>query len=227
MSMQTTKTMPTTEQLEYDELTRKIRIATAKLRISQEGVDISSISQQNIDNIMRIFDDMEHFQRDTQQKISNIQQSANIQIQKINQDADKKFGDVQKRYQDLIKSLKEGHPQEIREEQVQHAVVQPIVEEVREKTREEKVSEITDTVLRAMRDTVYKRIDEIMNTVDTRAEITVGGGIDASENVIGELVDHTKQMTVESAIIGAEEMPDDKTIPTIVSETVKKTEEDN
>jgi len=196
--------MPTAEQLECDELTRKIRLATAKLRISQEGVDISSISQQDIDNIMRIFDDMEHFQRDTQQKISNIQQSANIQIQKINQDADKKFGDIQKRYQDLIKSLKEGHPQEIKEEQIQDVVTQP-VGDVREKTREEKVSEITDTVLRAMRDTVYKRIDEIMKTADTRAEITIERGVDVSQDITEELADHTKQTTVESAIIDTEE----------------------
>lgn len=224
MNIQTTKTMPTPEQLEYDELTMKIRFATAKLRISQEGVDVSSISQQNIDNIMRIFDDTEHFQRDTQQKISNIQQSASIQIQMINKDADKKFGDIQKRYQDLIKSLKEGHPQEIQEEQVQDAVTQPIVEEIREKAHEDKVSEITDIVLRAMKDTIYKRVDEIMKTADTRVEVTIERGIDAE--VVEELADHTKQMTVESAITDTEERPDGKDIP-IVSGTVKKTEEDN
>lgn len=228
MSIQTIKTTPTPEQLEYDELTKKMRIATAKLRISQEGVDVSSISQQNMDKIMRIFDDMEHIQRDVQQKTSKIQQDANIQTQKVNQEAGKKFGDIQKRYQDLIKSLKEGHSQEIKEEQVvQETMAQPIVEEVREKTHEEKVSEITDVVLRSMRDSVYKRVDEIMKTVDTRAEVTIGRGVDASHDVIEELVDNTKQMTVESAIIGPGDKPDDKDIPTIASETMKKTEEDS
>src|SRR3990167_4119083 len=159
--------MPTPEQLEYEELTKKMRLTTAKLRIAQEGVDVSSISQQNMDKIMRIFDDMEYIQRDSQQKTSKIQQDANIQTQKVNQEIGKKFGDVQKKYQDLIKSLKEGHHQEIKEEQVvHHEVAQPIedviVEEVREKTHEENVSQITDVVLRAMRDSVYKRVDEIM-----------------------------------------------------------------
>lgn len=218
---------PTPEQLEYDELTRKMRLTTAKLRIAQEGIDVSSISQQNMDKIMRIFDDMEHIQRDNQQKTSKIQQDANIQTQKLNQETGKKFGDVQKRHQDLIKSLKEDHPQEIREEHVvQETIAQPIVEEVREKTHEEKVSEITDVVLRAMRDSVYKRVDEIMKTVDTRAEVTIGRGVNASQEVIEELVDHTKQMTVESAMIGPEDKPADSAIPMITKEMMKNTEEE-
>lgn len=227
MNKQTIKMTPTTEQLEYEELTKKMRLTTAKLRIAQEGVDISSISQQNMDKIMRIFDDMEHIQRDSQQKTSKIQQDANIQTQKVNQETGKKFGDVQKKYQDLIKSLKEDHPQEIREEQAaQEVIAQPIIEEVREKTHEEKVSEITDVVLRSMRDSVYKRVDEIMKTVDTRAEVTIGRGVNVSQEVIEELVDHTKQTTVESSIISPEERQEDKDISTITPEMMKKTEEE-
>jgi hypothetical protein len=227
MNKQTIRMTPTPEQLEYEELTKKMRLTTAKLRIAQEGIDISSLSQQDMDKIMRIFDDMEHIQRDNQQKTSKIQQDANIQTQKLNQETGKKFGDVQKKYQDLIKSLKEGHPQEqLPEQAAQDVVAQPIVEEVREKTHEDKVSEITDVVLRAMRDSVYKRIYEIMKTIDTRAEVTIGRGVDASHEVIEELVDHTKQMTVESAMISPEERPDDKDIPTITPEMTKKTEEE-
>lgn len=227
MNKQNVRPMPTPEQLEYDELTKKMRLTTAKLRIAQEGIDVSSISQQNMDKIMRIFDEMEHIQRDAQQKTSKIQQDTNIQTQKVNQETSKKFGDIQKKYQDLIKSLKEGHPQEIKEEQVaQDAILQPIVEEVREKTHEEKVSEVTDVVLRAMRDSVYKRVDEIMKTVDTRAEVTIGRGINASQEVIEELVDHTRQMTVESAIIGSGDKPADSAIPIITKEMMKKTEEE-
>lgn len=217
---------PTPEQLEYEELTKKMRITTAKLRITQEGIDVSSISQQNMDKIMRTFDEMEHIQRDNQQKTSKIQQDANIQTQKVNQETNKKFGDVQKRYQDLIKSLKEGHPHEIKEEQiVQDVVAQPVVEEVREKTHEEKVSEITDIVLRSMRDSVYNRVDEIMKTVDTRAEVTIGRGVDTPQEIIEESVDHTKQTTVESAIIGQEERSDDKDVSAITPEMTKRTEE--
>jgi hypothetical protein len=228
MNRQDARPMPTSEQLEYEELTKKMRLTTAKLRIAQEGVNVSSLSQQDMDKIMRIFDEMEHLQRDNQQKTSKIQQDANIQTQKVNQETGKRFGDVQKRYQDLIKSLKEGHPQETKEEQVVQDVAQPVVEEVREKTHEEKVSQITDVVLMAMRDSVYKRVDEIMKTIDTRAEVTIGRGVNASHEVIEELVDHTKQMTVESAMISPEDedRPEDKEIPTITPEMMKKTEEE-
>jgi hypothetical protein len=220
------KMVQTPEQLEYDELTKKMRLTTAKLRIAQEGIDVSSISQQSMDKIIRIFDEMEHIQKDNQQKTSKIQQDGNIQTQKVNQETGKKFGDAQKRYQDLIKSLKEGHPQEIKEEQVDQEIAQPIVEKVREKTREERVSEITDIVLRSMRDSVYKRVDEIMKTIDMRTEVTIGRGVNASEGVIEELVDNTKQMTVESAIIGSEDKPADSDIPIITQEMMKKTEEE-
>ncbi len=225
MNKQTIKMTPTPEQLEYEELTKKMRIITTKLRIAQEGVDISSMSQQKLDIVMRIFDDMEQVQRDAQRRTSKIQQDANIQTQKINQETGKKFGDVQKKYQDLIKSLKEDHPQEP-EQVAQDMVVQPIIEESKEKTHEEIVSQITDVVLRSMRDSVYKRVDEIMKTVDMRAEITIGRGVNASQDITEELVDHTKQMTVESAIIGSEDRPDDKDIPTIMPEMVKKSEQE-
>ena len=229
MSRQTVKMMPTTEQLEYEELTKKMRITTAKLRIAQEGVNVSSISQQRLDMVMRSFDDMEQIQRDIQQKTSQIQQESNIQIQKINQDASKKMMDIQKKYQDIVKSLKETNSQEsVQEGHIieQVASTEPAVEEAREKIHEEKVSGITDVILREMRDTVYKRVDEIMKTVDTRAEVTIGRGVNASQEVIEELVDHTKQMTVESAIVGSDERADDKDIPVIMPEMMKKTEEE-
>ena len=219
----------TPEQIEYEELTTKMRITTAKLRIAQEGVDVQNLSQQKMDMVMRAFDDMEQIQRDAQQKTSKIQQESNIQIQKINQDASKKMVDIQRKYQDIIKSLKEAHLQEpIQEEQAVEQVVstEPTIEEVKEKTHEEKVSGITDVILREMRDTVYKRVDEIMNTVDTRVEVTIERGINASQDVKEELVDHTKQTTVESAIIGSDEKPEDKDIPVITPEMVKKTDDE-
>ena len=223
------KMMPMTEQLEYEELMKKMRITTAKLRIAQEGVDVSSISQQKLDMVMRAFDDMEQVQRESQQKTSKIQQDANIQSQKVNQDSSKKMMDIQKKYQDIIKSLKETHPQEpvqVSTEPEQVITTEPVVEEVKEKTHEEKVSGITDVILREMRDTVYKRVDEIMKTVDTRAEVTVGRGVNSSREIIEELVDHTKQMTVESAIVGSDERPDDKDIPTITPEMTNKTDDE-
>lgn len=229
MNKQSVRMMSTPEQLEYEELTKTMRLATAKLRIAQEGINTSSLSQQKFDMIMRIFDDMEHIQRDVQQKTSKIQQDSNIQIQKVNQDANKKMMDIQKRYQDAIKSLKDfqdshlqGQIEEKAEEQVVEYVARSgVVEEVREKTYEEKVNDITDIVLREMRDSVYNKIDEIMKIVDTKTETTIGKGDNA---VVEESDDHTRQTTVESAIMG--DRPDDKDIPIITPEMMQKTEEE-
>lgn len=197
---------PTPEQLEYEELTKRMRLTTAKLRIAQEGVDVSSLSQQKLDMIIRTFDDMEQIQKDSQQKTSKIQQDANIQIQKINQDTGKKFADIQKKYQDLIKSLKEDYPQEIQEEKIvqeeqtiQEIRAEPVIEEAKEKSHEKKVAEITDILLKAMN----KKAEEILRI--TKTEETIGKVVGASE------------------IIGGEN-PKDKEIPIITSEMMKKTE---
>lgn len=221
----------TPEQKEYEETAKKMRILTAKMRIAQEGIDVSSISQQKLGSIMRTFDDMEQIHRDIQQKKSKIQQDANISTQKVDQDANKKFIDIQKRYQDIIKSLKDIHPQIQQQQNVEVANVEEIKiegknEEIREKTHEEKVSEITDIVLKAMRNSVSEKVDEIMRIIDEKAEFTVGKGINYSEEILEELVDHTKQLTVEAAIVGNDEKPDEKDIPIITPEMIKKTEED-
>ena len=222
----------TKEQLEYEELTKKMRIVTAKLRIAQEGIDISSISQQNLDKIIRTFDDMDKIQRETQQKTSNVQQKANADIQKINQETGKKFSEVQNRYQDLINSLKIAQlpllQQQTEEQPVQvEPVKEDIVkEDVRVKTHEETVDEITDIVLKTMRDSVSQKVDEILKVVDSKAEVTVGGGVKVPQEDIEKLHDDAKQMTIESAIIGSEDRPDDKDIPIITSEMMQKTEDE-
>lgn len=198
---------PTPEQLEYEELTKRMRLSTAKLRIAQEGVDVSSLSQQKLDMIIRTFDDMEQIQKDSQQKTSKIQQDANIQIQKINQDTGKKFADIQKKYQDLIKSLKENYPQEIQEEKIVQEEqtmpeirAEPVIEDAKEKSHEKKVAEITDILLKAMN----KKAEEILRI--TKTEETIG-------KVVG------------AEIIGGEN-PNDKEIPIITPEMMKKTEEE-
>lgn len=222
----------TKEQLEYEELTKKMRIITAKLRITQEGIDISSISQQNLDKIIRTFDDMDKIQRETQQKTSNIQQKANADIQKINQETGKKFSEVQNRYQDLINSLKTAQlPQLQQQTEEQPVQVEPVKEDivkedVRVKSHEEIVNEMTDIVLKTMRDSVSQKVDEILKAVDSKAEVTVGGGVKLPQEDIEKLHEDAKQMTIESAIIGSEDRPDDKDIPIITSEMMQKTEDE-
>ncbi len=204
------------EQKEYEETAKKMRILNVKMRIAQEGIDASSIPQQKLDGIVRTFDDMDQINRDVQQKKSKIQQDANISIQKVDQDANKKFVEIQNRYQDIIKSLKDVHP--IVGQQQEEAInIEGTKEEIREKTHEEKVSEITDIVLNAIRNSVSEKVDEIMRTIDEKAEFTVGKGIDSSGDILEKLVDHTKQLTVESAMVGIDDRPDEKDIPVITS----------
>ena len=103
-----TKVAPQTkEQMEYEDAKKNFRVATAKARLHSGGVDPSKMSQQAIDKVIRIFDDMDHVQQDTQQKTSKVQQDAEAKVQKLNQDANQKFAEIQKRYQDLINSLKD------------------------------------------------------------------------------------------------------------------------
>lgn len=164
---------PTKEQMEYEDAMKNFRVATAKARLHSAGVNSSKISQQVIDKVMRISDDMDHIQQEAQQNTSKIQQDAQVATQKVNQDTNKKFGDMQKKYQDLINSLKEDKKEDnkgdVSQIDVQQVVqAEPAKEEVREKTQEEKVAEITNIVLEHMRYSVSERINEILSTVDKK-----------------------------------------------------------
>lgn len=185
MVIKTKVPMPTKEQIEYEEAKKDFRIATAKARLNSAGIDSSKISQQVIDKVMRIFDDMDHIGQETQQKTSKLQQDTEVAIQKVNQDANKKFGETQKRYQDLInlinsldKDKKEDQIDIQVQEEVQSDVQldvqsEPTKEEVREKTQEEKVAEITDILLHHLRRPVSEKINEIMCSIDQKAIETV------------------------------------------------------
>lgn len=170
-------TMPTKEQIEYEDAKRDFRIATAKARLNSAGIDPSKISQQAIDKVMRIFDDMDHIQQDTQQKTSKLQRDAETSIQKVNQDANQKFNDIQKKYQDLINSLKGDKKEDVSQIysqidsqiDVQQAVqVEPAKEEVREKTHDEKVAEITEILLHAVKGSVEEKVNELMCIIDQK-----------------------------------------------------------
>lgn len=169
--------VPTKEQIEYEDAKKSFRLATAKARLNSAGIDTSKISQQAIDNVMRIFDDMDYVQQDTQQKISKLQHDTEIAIQKVNQHANQQFSDIQKKYQDLVDSLMKDKKEDI--SQIDSAQVQQVTqvespkEEVREKTHEEKVSEITNILLNYLREPVSEKINEIMCTIDKKANETV------------------------------------------------------
>jgi len=180
---------PTKEQMEYEEAKKSFRFATAKARLHSVGIDQSKISQQVIDKAMRIFDEMDHIQQDTQQKTSKLQHDAEAAIQKVNQDASQKFGEIQTRYQDFVNSLNKDKKEDDLGDNVQtqtdvqldvqesadiqvEAQPEQVEEEVIEKTHEEKVSEITDILLHAMRGQISEKVNEIMCIVDKKIDDT-------------------------------------------------------
>ena len=170
---------PTKEQIEYEDAKKNFRIATAKARLLSVGIDQSKISQQVLDKTIRIFDDMDKVQQDTQQKNSKLQRDAETAIQKVSQDANQTFNDIQKKYQELINPLKGDKKEDVSQvgdveqsyvQQAVHADIQaePAKEEVREKTHDEKVAEITNILLNHLRDPVSEKVNEIMCMIDKK-----------------------------------------------------------
>jgi hypothetical protein len=230
------KVVPQTkDQIEYEDAKKNFRIATAKARLHSGGIDPSKVSQQVVDKVLRIFDDMDYIQQDTQQKTSKIQQESEAKIQKLNQDANHKFGEVQKKYQELINSLNEvradvpkvdiqtqvGTQQDEKNVTDVTAEIQtePAKEEVREKTHEEKVSEITETLLNAfipfMKGPISEKVNEFMCKIDqnTGNIITKGSEIDLQTNIptedgktVGTEEEGKVAMTEEGKVVSTEEI---------------------
>lgn len=201
--------MPTKEQIEYEDAKKDFRIATAKARLHSAGIDPSKISKQAIDKVIRIFDDMDHVQQDTQQKTSKLQRDVEFSIQKVNQDANQKFNDLQRRYQDLITSLKGNKKEEL--PQVDDVTgsnqtnvdmqAESTKEEIREKTYEEKVAEITNILLNHLRDPVSQKVNEIMCMIDEKADETVTKGSDNKEETTQSQIENKDNIVDSEANI--------------------------
>jgi hypothetical protein len=98
----------TKEQIAYEEALKNLKSATARLKISQEGVNIDDISQEKLEIATKLYDEMDMIQRDFNIESQKVQQDVNNRMSKLQEDANKKFGDVQKRYRELIGSMKGG-----------------------------------------------------------------------------------------------------------------------
>lgn len=96
----------TKEQVVYDEALKNMRQITAKLKISQEGVNTDNISQEKLEIATKLFDEMDTIQRDFNIEAQKIQQDVNNRMKILQDGANKKFGDVQNKYKELINSLK-------------------------------------------------------------------------------------------------------------------------
>jgi hypothetical protein len=96
----------TKEQVAYDEALKNMRQITAKLKISQEGVNTDNISQEKLEIATKLFDEMDTIQRDFNIEAQKIQQDVNNRMRTLQEGANKKFGDVQNKYKELVNSMK-------------------------------------------------------------------------------------------------------------------------
>lgn len=96
----------TKEQIAYDEALKNIRYITARLKISQEGINVQDVSPDKLEIIITLFDQMEMIQRNFNIELQKLQQDANNNIMKLQEDSNKKLADIQNRYRELINFMK-------------------------------------------------------------------------------------------------------------------------
>jgi hypothetical protein len=96
----------TKEQIAYDEAIKNMKKITARLKLSQEGIDTRDLPPEKLEVTIALFDQMEMIQRDFNTETQKLQHDANNRMMKLQEDANKKFGDVQNRYRELINSMK-------------------------------------------------------------------------------------------------------------------------
>jgi len=96
----------TKEQIEYNDALRNLKYVTARLRLSQEGINTDNISQQKLETVIKLFDEMDSIQRDFNVEMQTIQQEVDNKTREFQANANKKFGDAQNRYKELINSMK-------------------------------------------------------------------------------------------------------------------------
>lgn len=96
----------TKEQIDFDKALNNMKYASAKLRISQERIDIKNVSEEELEIAIKLFDEMEMIQRDFNIEAQKIQQDVNNKMRELQEGANKKFADANDRYRGLITSMK-------------------------------------------------------------------------------------------------------------------------
>lgn len=233
----------TKEQVEYEEATRNIKVLTTRLRLSQQGVDTSSMSRQELDRIMALYDKMDAMAADVRNKTSEIQRESNVEIQRINQKANEKYSQVSKDIDAIINKMKntekntekvvehiKAEQTEIGKEETNEEIVQDISPE---KIKEDIINSFADRVVQKMRKEIVNMLEDYANMpqikmapVPQDTQVTVGQGVVNKEAAKEIALKVGQDMIEKSAKVEPGERPDDKDIPTITPEMMKKTEEE-
>ena len=98
----------TKEQIAYDEALKNMKYITAELKLSQEGIDTALIPYDKLDIIVSLFDQMDAVQKEFNIDMQKFQIDTNNRAKILQEEANKKFTDVQNRYRELIDSMKKG-----------------------------------------------------------------------------------------------------------------------
>jgi phage-related tail protein len=96
----------TKEQKAYDEAIKNMKYITAELKLSQEGIDTEIVPYDTMKTIVSIFDEMDAVQREFNVEMQKFQLEANNKAKLLQEDANKKFANVQNRYREIMDSMK-------------------------------------------------------------------------------------------------------------------------
>ena len=243
------KQVKTKEQVEYEDATKNIKVLTAKLRLSQQGVDTSPISRQELDRIMALYDKMDTIAADVRNKTSEIQRDSNTDIQRINQKANEKYSQVSKDIDIIINKMKKDEKvaDYVKAEQVETGMeggMEGIKEEIKEeimpdispeKIREDIINSFTDRIMQKVRKEVVNVLEDYMNmnymnmkaaSPTVAPQIVIGQGIINKEAAKEIAINVGQCMVEESKNIGSTDSPDNKDIPEITPEMIEKTEDE-
>jgi len=166
----------TKEQIEYEEATKNLKVLTTRLRLSQQGIDTSLISRQELDRVMAIYDRMDAIAADVRNRTAEIQKESNIEIQRINQKANEKYSQISKDLQAIIDQMKRVD----KTPAIQQEVVQQEKEEVRqqispEKVKEDVINAFADRIIQKVRKDVVDALEDYSNMFKMTAAVpTVG-----------------------------------------------------
>lgn len=154
------------EQIEYEEATKNIKVITAKLRLSQQGVDTSSISRQDIDRVIALYEKMDAIVADVRSKTSEIQRDSEIEIQRINQKANEKYSQASNDIGVVINKMKKAEKPTVDKlpEPVHVETKEEVKQEISpEKMKEDMINSLADRVLQKMRKEVVNILEDYTN----------------------------------------------------------------
>ena len=92
--------------------TRTMRQKTVQQRLVEQGVDLNKLSQQDFDLVLRLFDEGDKINGDTNKRIQEVQRNAEAEIQRLSQESNQKMTPLTQQFLEFIKIHQEP-PQKV------------------------------------------------------------------------------------------------------------------